>query len=324
MLLVIVVLGVLVGCGSADGGGNTAGGSTADSAGDEQKGALAMSFGGGSVSLWNDVLKLMRPMVEDAGYTFLADDPQWKVDRQVADWDAWLARGDLKALMAFPIQVDAVVPATKRLTDSGVPVLGFTTDWEGTSAALLTHPAADGERLATEASEWILENHPGESIEVAVLGDRNSDISRGRTEAMIKTVREMVPDAKVYELAASGRDSGFEAAKRQLVAHPDTTVWISFANEELQGAYRALVDSGIAKDDPNYFLGNLDVTNDDLDLIKIPNSIWRTGYIFTSREIADVNTRMLIDAAEGEPVEDYIIEATHVTAENADDFYLDE
>jgi hypothetical protein len=54
-----------------------------DEGGGESKGAIAMSFGGLDIPIWNDMLGIMEPQIEDAGYDFLTDDPQWDIQPQV-------------------------------------------------------------------------------------------------------------------------------------------------------------------------------------------------------------------------------------------------
>jgi len=300
-------------CGGDDGGG---------SGGSGDKGAVAMSFGGSSLELWNDEIKLMRPEIEKAGYELLTHDPQFKVEKQVKDWDAWIGRGDVKAIMGWPIQVDALKPVTKRAQDAGIPVMGYAVKWEGTDAALLTKPESDGKRLADDAVKWINEEYGDKPVKVAVMADRSNDLSRLRVEGLVNGVKQGAKNAKVFEVAAFTRDEGFTAAKQHLTAHPDTTVWLSFTDDNMKGVYRALMDQGVKPDDPKYFLAGMDVTNETLDLIAKPKSIYRQAYAFTSRELAKANVELLLAAAEGKPVKDILIDARLVTPDNVKDFYV--
>ncbi len=93
--------------------------------------AVAMSFGGSTIALWNDELQLMRPVIEAAGYRFLTDDPQFRVEKQVQDWQAWIAEGNVKAIMGWPINAAAMVPVTKQAEEAHVPVIGYAVAWKG-------------------------------------------------------------------------------------------------------------------------------------------------------------------------------------------------
>lgn len=312
---VVAAMGLAITTAACGGGGSGSGGS-----GD--KGAVAMSFGGSTIALWNDEIALMRPMVEKAGYKLLTDDPQFKVEKQVQDWDAWIGRGDVKAIMGWPIQVDALVPVTKRAADADVPVLGYAVAWNGTKANMLTRPEQDGRRLAQDAVKWINENYAGKPVEVAVLSDRQNDLTRLRVDGLLKGVREGAKNAKVYQVPALTRADGYNAAKQHLTAHPNTTVWLSYSDDNMKGVYQALMDTGVKPDDPKYFLAGMDVTNETLDLIAKPKSIYRQAYAFTSRELAKANVDLLLAAAEGKPLKNIFVDARLVTPDNVKDFYV--
>ena len=89
----------------------------------------------------------------------------------------------------------------------------------------------------------------------------------------LDVVAAMAVGGELQEPALS-REDGYNAAKQQLTAHPDTTIWLSYSNDNMKGVYKALTDAGVANDDPSYFLAGMDVTNEDLDLIQLPNSIY--------------------------------------------------
>ena len=166
------------------------------------------------------------------------------------DWEAWIGRGDVKAIMGWPIQVDALLPVTKKANDAGIPVMGYAVAWDGTKANLLTRPEEDGKRLAGDAVKSINTAYPDGKVEVAVLSDRQNDLTRLRVEGLVKGVEEALPDATVTEVAALTRDDGYTAAKQHLTAHPDTTVWLSYSDDNMKGVYQALKDTGVKLDDP--------------------------------------------------------------------------
>lgn len=307
---------LLSGCGSA------AGSDTAEGA-DSSKGSIAMGFAGMDITIWNDQLKFMEPIIEDAGYEFLTSDPQWDVQKQVSDWEAWIQRGDVKAIMGFPVQSDAMVPVTAKANDAGIPVLGYATRWDGTAAGTIIDSYEDGYLVGTAAAEWINENLADEDeVPVALVADKTSDLGKGRTEGIAAAVTELADNAKVYELPGISREEGNSVAKSHLVAVPDTKVWVGTSNDNTSGAYQALLDSGVANDADGYYVGATDATNETLDIIKIPNSIWRGGFILPAQELAESNANLLLRAAAGEEVEDNVITSTHVTAETADEFYV--
>ncbi|WP_404320739.1 sugar ABC transporter substrate-binding protein [Arthrobacter luteolus] len=289
----------------------------------EAKGSIAMGFAGMDITIWNDQLRFMEPIIEDAGYEFLTSDPQWDVQKQVSDWEAWIQRGDVKAMMGFPVQSDAMVPVTAKANQAGIPVLGYATRWDGTVAGTIIDSYEDGYLVGAAAAEWINMEKSGEAeVPVAVVADKTSDLGKGRTEGIIAAIEEIAPNAKVYELPGISREEGNSVAKSHLIAVPDTKVWVGTSNDNTAGAYQALLDSGVAKDAAGYYVGATDATNETLDIIKLPNSLWRGGFILPAEELAKSNADLLLRAAAGEDVTDNIITSTRVTAENADEFYV--
>jgi hypothetical protein len=69
-------------------------------------------------------------------------------------------------------------------------------------------------------------------------------------------------------------------------------------------------------------LAGMDVTNQDLNLIQKPNSIYRLAFAFRSTVLAKVNADLLIKAASGQPVKDVYVSFEKVTADNAKQFYV--
>jgi ribose transport system substrate-binding protein len=284
--------------------------------------AVAMSFGDSTTELWNDILKLMRPALKKEGFELIVDDPQFRVEQQVQDWKAWIAQGRVAAIMGWPINADALTPVTRQARDAGIPVLGYAATWPGVSASVLTTPEADGRDFAKYAVKWIKEKYGDKDVKVAILSDEQNDLTRYRVEGIVKELKEGAPNAATYKLPCFTREDGFNAAKQQMTAHADTRVWLSYGNENLKGAYKALINSGVSKDDPEFFMAGMDATNEDLDLIKVSNSIYRMAFAFRSEALAKANTALLTAAANRQPLKDIYIRPELVTAETANSFYV--
>lgn len=290
-----------------------------------ENGALALSFGGLNVPIWNDIIKLVEKDVNDLGYELLIDDPQWDVQKQIADWEAWATRGDVKALVAFPVQADAVVPTTARLVEAGIPVIGYAGKWEGVEYGLVTDAFADGQVTGRDAGNWIKEHYGDAAVSAALLSDRASDLGIARADGIIAGLKEAAPNAVLDELPGATREDGVANTERQLIAKPDTKVWLSTSEENLLGTYRVLMDRGVDPRDPEIMLGVMDVTNESITIIKDGEgeSIMRVAYIFPARQLADSIVKLMIAAAEGGEMQDQSILPESVTFENADSYWVD-
>lgn len=319
-----VVLGaaaalLLSSCAAGDAAGE---GSSAAPAGDS-KGAIAMSFAGLDIPIWVDQLAIMEPIITEAGYEFLSDDPAWDIQTQVNDWENWIQRGDVKAIMGYPVQSDSMVAVTEKAQAAGIPVLGYASAWEGTSAGVLLNNYEDGVRLGEEAGAWIEENTEG-TQPVALLGYWETDLGRERSEGIVAGLENSGADVSINEISVINLDDGYAAAQSQLAAQPDTKIWLGMASEPLQGAYQYLTDQGVAEDDPSMLLGALDATDEILDIVSIKDSIWRLSYILPAKVLAEANANLLIAAAEGEEPEDVTIDSIQVTPDNYADFYVNQ
>ncbi|CAG7605404.1 sugar ABC transporter substrate-binding protein [Leucobacter soli] len=304
----------LSGCASDGSGG---GGS------DSSKGAVAMSFAGLDIQIWNDMLPFMETVVTDAGFEFVTDDPKWDVNTQVSDWESWIVRGDIKAIMGYPAQSDAMVAVTQQATDAGIPVLGYGSTWEGVQAAVVLDHKADGLKAGERAAEWIKENYGDEKVDVGFLGYPDTDLGRLRGEGIKEALDAAGLNLNINEHSVLNLDDGYAAAQNQLNAFPDTKVWLAIANDPALGAYQALIDSGVSPTDDSMLLLNLDATDAELKIIGEEGSFWRYAFIPVTRQIAEANAAMLVAAANGEPVEDKVIPTTEVTSANALDYLLE-
>ena len=294
----------------------------ADAAGGEDdECVVAMSFGGLDITVWVDMLDVMEQVMADEGCEFLTHDPQWDLQKQITDWEAWANRGDLDAIMSWPVQKDAVIPVTEKVKEQGVQVIGYAMEWDGVTCSQTFGGYRSGEQLVEEALPWLQEKYGDEPFKAAVLAYRESDLNRERTEAILATMAELMPNAEMFEVPALSREEGYNGAKAQLTAHPDTQVWFAVSNDMMHGAYQAILDSGVAPDDPDWQLNVIDVSDETVDMIAVPNSIIRTATSYDIPQIGRNNAKLLIDVARTGTCENIVMEATRITPENINSFY---
>lgn len=294
-----------------------------DGEGSESKGAVAMSFPGGDIPLWIDTLEYMKPIVEAAGYEFLADDAQWNVNTQVSNWQGWIQRGDVKAIMGYAAQSGGLVAVTEQAKDAGIPVVGYAGAWDGVDYAMVIDGYQEGYNLGTTTGKWIVENYGSEAIDVGFFQDRSGDLGKIRSEGVDAGLADTAPNAVVHALPATTREDGYTVTQSQLVATPDMKVWIGHGDDPMLGAYQALMDSGVAPDDPSYLLASLDALNETLKIIQLPGSIWRYSFTLPAKFLAESNAKVLLGAAEGTLTENLVIESIPVDASNAADYIVE-
>ncbi|WP_053382427.1 sugar ABC transporter substrate-binding protein [Leucobacter celer] len=293
-----------------------------DSSSGESNGAVAMSFAGLDIQIWNDMLPFMEEIVTDAGYEFVTDDPKWNAQTQVQDWESWLVRGDIKAIMGYPVQSDAMVAVTSQANDAGIPVLGYGSSWEGVVAAVGLDHHADGLAAGERAVAWISDKYGDEEVDVAFLGWPDTDLGRLRGEGIMEALDSSGLNLNITEHKTLSLDDGYAAAQTQLQSMPNTKVYLAISNDPALGAYQALTDSGISPTDDSMLMLNLDATDAELEIIAEEGSFWRYTFMVPARQLAEANAHMLVAAANGEAVEDVTVEINEVTSVNAEDFLL--
>jgi len=283
----------------------------------KDKGALALTLPTLKVPLLQQVANDLKPLIEREGYELLTDDPDLKIANETRDWDAWIARGDVKVIMGFPLDIKGIVPVTRRAVAAGITVLGYSDNWEGTRAALVTDAVADGETLGRDAGDWIREHYGDKPVRVAVLATKQSPLEQQRGEGIQRGLLESAPNVQIDVLASTLRPAAYTAAKQQLVAHSDTKVWVSITVDAVLGARKALLDSGVKADDPGVYMGTIDATPEAIALLQKPADILRTAYYFPAQKIAETVAGLMLGAARGGPLEDAKLVPDRVTAENA-------
>jgi ABC-type sugar transport system substrate-binding protein len=281
-----------------------------------------MSFAGLDIQIWNDMLPFMEEIVTDAGYEFVTDDPKWNAQTQVQDWESWLVRGDIKAIMGYPVQSDAMVAVTSQANDAGIPVLGYGSSWEGVVAAVGLDHHADGLAAGERAVAWISDKYGDEKVDVAFLGWPDTDLGRLRGEGIMEALDNSGLNLNITEHKTLSLDDGYAAAQTQLQSMPNTKVYLAISNDPALGAYQALTDSGISPTDDSMLMLNLDATDAELEIIAEEGSFWRYTFMVPARQLAEANAHMLVAAANGEAVEDVTVEINEVTSVNAEDFLL--
>lgn len=298
----------------------TPGAGSTSSSSAASKGALAWSFPTRDVNIWNSQLTLMEPLVKAAGYDFLTDSPNFDAKTQVADWEAWIARGDVKAIGGFPADVNSIVPVTAQATTASIPVVSYALKWDGVTSSVLISNVDAGTKVGKAAGEWIKQTYGSKTVQVALLADTSTQLGQDQLKGLKAGLADSGASVSLSELEAKTRDDGYSKAQSQLVAHPDTVVWLGIGADMIHGARQAVIDSGVSATDSKYYVSATDADNEALDLIATGTDMWRTSFAWKASDLAAANVKQLVAAAEGQKTGDITVGVTQVTKSNVDDF----
>ncbi|MFT4220446.1 MAG: sugar ABC transporter substrate-binding protein [Microbacterium sp.] len=288
--------------------------------GGESKGAIAWSFASQDVAIWASQLSLMKPAIEEAGYEFLTNDPAFDLQTQVNDMQAWIARGDVKAMGGFPVDPSSMVPITAEAKAAGIPMIAYAVSWEGAVAMTVAPNVEAGTAVGDAAGKWISENYGSDEVSVAILADTQTQLGQDQLKGMTEGLEASGAKVKIYPLEATTRDVGYSVAQSQLTADPNTKVWLGIGADMTLGARQAVIDSGVAADDEGYYVSATDANKEVLGLIETGTDMWRTSFAWRAEDLAEANVKLLLAAAAGETPEDIVVDVKQVLPDNVGDF----
>lgn len=307
-----------VGATACSNGGDSSGGDASSSSG-----AIAWSFASQDVAIWASQLELMKPIIEDAGYEFLTDDPGFDVQTQINDWQSWIARGDVKAIGGFPVDTASMNSVTADATAAGIPIVSYAVTWDGITATTVISNYDAGHAVGEAAGKWIVETYGDEEVSVALLADTQTGLGQDQLKGLTEGLEDSGAKTAVHNLEATTRDVGYSVAQSQLTADPDTKVWLGIGADMTLGARQAVLDSGVSATDKGYYVSATDANGEVLDLIAAKTDMWKTAFAWKAGDLAKANADLLLAAAKGEKPKDITVGVTQVTADNTDEFRLD-
>ncbi|MFT4124553.1 MAG: substrate-binding domain-containing protein, partial [Microbacteriaceae bacterium] len=189
-------------------------------------GAIAWSFASQDVAIWASQLEIMEPIIEDAGYEFLTDDPGFDLQTQVNDWQSWIARGDVKAIGGYPVDTASMTSVTAEATAAGIPTISYAVTWDGVTATTEISNYDAGYSVGEAAGQWALSTYGSQAVSVALLADTSTQLGQDQLQGMTEGIESTGADVEIYNLEATTRDVGYSVAQSQLTADPDTKVWL--------------------------------------------------------------------------------------------------
>lgn len=310
----LLALGITA-CSTDTGSSGSSDGGDAD-----EGGAIAWSFASQDVAIWSSQLELMQPIIEEAGYEFLTDDPAFDVQTQVNDWQAWIARGDVKAIGGYPVDTASMVSVTSDATAAGIPVISYAVEWDGVTATTQISNYDAGFAVGEAAGEWIVETYGEDEVSVALLSDTANQLGQDQLQGLQEGLASTDAAVQTYELEATTRDTGYSVAQSQLTADPDTRVWLGIGADMVLGARQAVIDSGVSAGDDGYYVSATDANGEVLDLIAAGEDMWVTSFAWKAEDLAQANADLLLAAARGEEPESVTVDVAQVTADNVEEF----
>ena len=285
-------------------------------------------------TLASDFINYLTQAAVDAfaeiGVECQVDSCDGDVTKQIEQIENYVAMG-MDAIIAFPINGDALGVAVKNAVDAGVPVFGFAMEIPNvTSEMISAEETVMGAACGDMASEWIDKTFPdaedGSVVVYALRGSTQPEIVV-RSDSMVEAIKKN-PKVTVIEEESENQDDQNVARRmteNQFNANPDINVIITCNAESGLGANSFIMspDSPV-KDLDHFAIFMVDETTEVDEKIKasITNESAIRGTISMGGipdTIADLMKGMVPILTEGEVIPRIDGSIFPITAENVEE-----
>ena len=144
---------------------------------------------------------------DELGYTLTVVDAGYDVAKQVSDFENFGNQG-VDAVIACPIDSNALVSVVDQLHEKGVMVISFAQVIENADAILTLDEYDYGVAIGTNAAEWINTKLDGKA-EVLIISQDNVEAVVQRGNGIQETIEKLCPEATIV-----GRQAGDNPEKR--------------------------------------------------------------------------------------------------------------
>ncbi len=218
-------------------------------------------------------LNTAKKKAEEYGMQVITAEARDDMVKQMSDVEDMLAQ-QIDLLILNPKDPQGLIPATKKATAAGVPVIVIDSTIDPKADFVTTiqsNNLANGELIG----EWLVKQMKGEYIRMALLSgvkgnpvgkERRQGVFRGIIEQQLRSYGRMG-----FEIVAQGwgnwsHEGGLAAMEDMIVAHPEINVMLAENDSMALGALEAIREAG--REDDILVLACADGQKEALKLIK--------------------------------------------------------
>ncbi|GKQ41333.1 sugar ABC transporter substrate-binding protein [Streptomyces sp. A012304] len=217
--------------------------------------------------LYSTLVKLSTAEAKKHGSSLITTSDNANADTQASNLNTWIAQ-KVPAIVSFPMVFEAMEAVAQRAMEAGLIWVTYGGSLEHQSADIQFSFREGGTLLGEAAAQWAQENLGGKG-KVAFLTDSTIELGRERTKGMVEAFTKAAPGVDVVAREqAIDPDTGLSKAKAILAKHPDLNIVLGITDAAAYGAYKALQQTGRAKDDAKTFVGGQDGSAPSLLAIK--------------------------------------------------------
>lgn len=274
-----------------------------------------------------------KAKAEELGVKLVAIDAQDDMVKQLGDVEDLLSQG-IDVLILNPKDPKGLVPATKKATAAGVPVIIIDSSIDP-SADFVTTVQSNNDENGEKVGEWLVQEMsrlmPGQRIKMALIsGAKGNPVGKARRNGVFKGILEEQLRSQGqagFDILSQGwgnweHEGGLEAMEDILVAHPDINVLLAENDSMALGAMRAIENAGLTPMKDIIICAAADGQKEALQLIK-EGKYGATG-MNSPVLTAHMAVEIAVEIAKGEEKEYPKVTYTPaicITKENVDQYY---
>ncbi|WP_099187497.1 ribose ABC transporter substrate-binding protein RbsB [Tepidibacter mesophilus] len=230
LLVAILTLGMLAGCGKQQDNTTQEGG---------KKIGLVLS------TLNNPFFVTLKDGAEakakELGYELVVLDSQNDPAKEIANMEDLTTRG-VSLIMINPVDSDAVVNAVQTANNANIPVI--TLDRAANGGDVVTHIASDNVAGGKMAGEYIIEKLGGKGKMVELEGIPGASATRDRGQGFNDAIKTSEIEVVAKQAADFDRTKGLSVMENMLQANPEINAVFAHNDEMALGALKAIQTSG--------------------------------------------------------------------------------
>ncbi|MBF0279501.1 MAG: substrate-binding domain-containing protein [SAR324 cluster bacterium] len=194
--------------------------------------------------------------VKKRGSVAYSSDAQWKLDKQIADFEDMLTKG-VDGIIINAIDPKAMVPSIAGAVESGIPVIAIDSGMSP-EAPLVTHIQSDSPNNGQMLGAWLVDEMGDKQIKLVIMsGSKGSEEGKRRRLNLISGIAESLMKSnnkgkiEIVTQAWGGwnQNDGLKAMEDVLVAHAGGFNVVFSENDSMgMGARQAVIEAGTKSD----------------------------------------------------------------------------
>jgi len=248
----------------------------------------------GSESAWRTAFtNAVKAEAEARGINLLFSDAQQEQENQIAAMEAWIAQGDVDAIILAPVVVSGWDVVLEEARDAGIPVVIVDRNVDSDPSLYVTRVSSDFVHEGRLAAAWLVQATSGNCNIVELYGTVGSAAAEDRAQGF-RDVLALFPGMQIIasETGNFVRTEGKQVMESILSSEDPANICAVFAhNDDMAiGAVEAIKEAGI---DPG----------DDILIVSVDS----IPDIFDALDAGDVNATVELSPFMGGPAFDAAI-----------------